>query len=129
MAKLEALDFSGLGLRQRVDELDAADGEVLAIPRILGDPGELGGDAVVIEDLSLGTGSRIDDVEELAVRSLPFIPEPLAALDPARLDRRTMYQTAYSVRRKTGRKFIVGLDGIAGGLGRGRDVTCKHECE
>ena len=61
----------------RVDELDRADREVLAVPRVARDAGQLGRDPVVVEDLPLRPGHRVHDGVEGAVRRLPFVPERL----------------------------------------------------
>jgi hypothetical protein len=43
--------------RVGVAEPDPPDGQVLRVPRILGDPRQLGRDAVIVEDLGLVPGS------------------------------------------------------------------------
>src|SRR5690606_8789027 len=79
--------------------------------------------AVVVEDLALGAADRVHDVVERARRGPPLVPEPLGALDPARIDRGAVDQLVDLVGRPAGGEPVVGRAGaVLGPVDRGRRI-------
>ena len=98
------VELDGVG----AGEADGADRQVLRVPRVPRDAGQLGGDLVVVEDLGLRALSRVHEVEVPAVRSLPLVPEAVGVLDPAGGDAQRVNEVADLVGGEAGGEFEVG---------------------
>jgi hypothetical protein len=132
---LDLLVDGGLNLELEgvvVDELDVPDPHVLAIPWIPGDPGDLGGNAVIVEDLPLRAPGRVHEIVVRSVGVVPLVPEPVPVLDPVRVHGGTLHKVPHLVRGKTSSQLVVGQVGstvygddlfLHGHLGR-----CRGRC-
>ena len=106
--------------RRLIHEADVLDGQVLGVPRVLRNAGELGGQALPIKDLPLRARLRIHDPVARPLGGLEAIPEPLPALDPLRVHREVVRHVLDLVRGKPGGQLVVGAAGPFHPLGLSR---------